>query len=78
MDTVMIEDTMGGMLDHDLIKGPHDCMIDETGDPDRVIDHGHCSSMVEYSRLSLTMLEYDPFLQLFNSYYLAIIVMDDM
>jgi len=36
MDTVMIEDTMGGML------------------------------------------EYDPFLQLFNSYYLAIIVMDDM
>ena len=36
-------------------------MIDETGDPDRVIDHGYCSSIVEYSRLLWTMLEYDRF-----------------
>jgi len=29
--------------------------------PDRVIDHGHCSSIIEYSRLSSTMLEHDRF-----------------
>lgn len=26
-------------------RGPHDRTIDEIGDPDRVIDHGECSSI---------------------------------
>jgi len=29
--------------------------------PDRVIDHGHLSSIIEYSRLSLTVLKHDRF-----------------
>ena len=36
-------------------------MIDETGDPNRVIDHSHCSSIIGHSRLSSTILEYDTF-----------------
>jgi len=45
----MMEHIIGGMLDHDLIEGTP--MIEwsmKMGDPDRVIDHGHCSSMIEY------------------------------
>ena len=41
----------GAMLDHDLIEGPHDRAINETGDLDRVIDHDHCSSILECDRL---------------------------
>ena len=47
-------------------------MIDETGDPDRVIDHGHCSSIVEHSRLSSTILEYKSIFRRFNNIYLTI------
>jgi len=31
------------------------------GSPDRVIDHGHCSSIIEYGWLLSTILEYDRF-----------------
>ena len=31
------------------------------GSPDRVIDHGRCSSIIEYGRLLSTILEYDRF-----------------
>ena len=51
MGTIMIEHTIGGMLDQLLIKWV---------DSNRVIDHGYCSSMVEYNRSS-AMLEHDPF-----------------
>jgi len=61
MDTIMIEHIMRGMLDRDLIEGPHGRMTDATGDLDRVIDHGHCLSIVDLSRLSSTIPECDPF-----------------
>jgi len=38
-------------------------MIVQTEDPDPVIDHGHCSSIVEHSLLSSIILEYDSIFQ---------------
>jgi len=62
MDTIIIEHKMGGVLDYDLIEeNLWSKWSIKWVDPDRVIDHGHCSSMVEYNRCSSTMLEYDPF-----------------
>ena len=33
MGTIMIEQITGAMLDHDLIEGTHDRMIDEIEEP---------------------------------------------